>query len=65
MIQLSNVEVKVTLQAKQTEMNSSTQTTMSGYSLDTSQIFVLSSLGRIGVLLSNINFNKVKLLYLI
>lgn len=38
MIQLSNVEVKVTLQAKQTEMNSSTQTTMSGYSLDTLQI---------------------------
>lgn len=38
MIQLSNVEVKVILQAKQTEMNSSTQTTMSGYSLDTSQI---------------------------
>lgn len=27
--------------------------------------FVLSSLGRIGVLLSNINFNKAKLLYLL
>lgn len=65
MIQLSNVEVKVILQAKQTEMNSSTQTTMSGYSLDTSQISYYLPLEELELVLSNINFNKAQLLYLL